>query len=122
MLREVKEETGLNVELVPTQEITEISNLDQVVPPRTILVEDVYDHRVGKHQHIDMIYFCRLVGDRPTAPEGWVWFTKEELTNGQTVAAPDGRREAPPEDVVTLAFEAINLLDSSTSNTVTSNA
>ena len=64
-LREVREETGFDVELVPTQITPEISDLDQVAAPRTILIEDVYDQKVGKHQHIDMIYFCRLPGPRP---------------------------------------------------------
>ena len=33
-LREVKEETGFDVEIVATQDVPEISNLDHVVPPR----------------------------------------------------------------------------------------
>ena len=111
VLREVKEETGFDVELVPTQQIPHISNLDQVPPPRTILIEDVYDQKVGAHQHIDMIYFCRVSGPRPSAPVGWVWFTAEDLANGRAAANPDGIREAPPEDVVTLGLEAIRLTE-----------
>ena len=107
VLREVKEETGLDVELFPTQYVPEISNLDQVPAPRTILVEDVYDQKVGAHQHIDMIYFCRVSGPRPLAPEGWVWYTSDDLANKRAATNPDGIREAPPEDVVTLGLEAI---------------
>ncbi len=107
VLREVKEETGLDVELVPTQEIPEISNLDQVPAPRTILVEDVYDHRVGKHQHIDMIYFCRVSGPRPPAPERWVWFTAQDLLQKRAVITPTGKPMPPPEDVLTLGLEAM---------------
>ena len=107
VLREVKEETGLDVELIPTQPFPEISNLDQVTPPRTILIEDVYDHRVGKHQHIDMIYFCRLVGDRPTEPDGWRWFTTQDLQENCPEITPDGNLIPPPEDVQTLGLEAI---------------
>ena len=110
VLREVKEETGLDVEVAATQSVPEISNLDQVIPPRTILVEDVYDQKVGAHQHIDMIYFCRVAGERPSAPEGWVWFSKEDLVDGRAVATPDGGREAPPEDVVALGLEAISFV------------
>lgn len=120
-LREVKEETGFDVELIPTQITPEISNLDQVIPPRTILVEDVYDQKVGKHQHIDMIYFCRLLGNRPPAPEGWRWFTADDLSNGRAASNPDGISEPPPEDVLKLALEAIHVHDPSTINRVAPN-
>ena len=110
-LREVKEETGFDVELVPTQQVPEISDLEQVPSPRTILVEDVYDQKVGAHQHIDMIYFCLLTGPRPSAPDGWVWFTAEDLSSGRAAANPDGIHEAPPEDVVTLGLEGIRIVD-----------
>ena len=107
VLREVKEETGLDVELVPTQHIPAISNLDQVPAPKTILVEDVYDHRVGKHQHIDMIYFCRVDGPRPAAPEGWEWFTAQDLREKRAIITPTGKPMLPPEDVLTLGLEAM---------------
>ena len=109
VLREVKEETGLDVELVPTQHVPEISNLDQVPAPRTILVEDVYDQKVGAHQHIDMIYFCRVSGPRPPAPDGWVWFTADDLANERPVTDPNGGCESPPEDVVILGLEGIRI-------------
>ncbi len=121
-LREVKEETGFDVQIIPTQPIHEISNLDQVTPPRTILVEDVHDQKVGKHQHIDMIYFCRLAGNRPPAPKGWRWFTADDLSNGRAVSNPDGKSEPPPEDVLKLALEAITIHDPSATNTIATNA
>lgn len=107
VLREVKEETGFDVEVLPTQPIPEIPNLEQVIAPRTILIENVYDQKVGKHQHIDMIYFCRVPGPRPTAPEGWVWFTADELANSHAAPNPDGINHSPPEDVVILGLEGI---------------
>ena len=110
VLREVKEETGLDVEIVPTQEVPQISNLDQVVPPRTILVEDVFDNKVGKHQHIDMVYFCRVPGGRPATPEGWVWFSYQDLMNGRKAMAPNGKELAPSEDVIELGLEGIRNL------------
>ena len=109
VLREVKEETGFEVEIIPAQTTPEIPNLDQVTAPRTILVEDVYDHRVGTHQHIDMIYFCRVEGPRPTAPDGWVWFTKRDLENKRAMTSREGNHEAPPEDVIVLGLEGIEL-------------
>ncbi len=115
-LREVKEETSLDVEIIPTQPLPKISNLDQVTPPRTILVEDVYDQKVGKHQHIDMIYFCRLEGPRPSAPEGWVWFTEIDLAQHRPATTPDGRKLAPPADVIELGLEAIDRVHSAKFN------
>lgn len=108
VLREVKEETGLEVQIVPTQQTPTIADLDQVTPPRTILVEDVYDEKVGKHQHIDLIYFTQITSSRrPEAPEGWLWFTYDDLTNGIEAVTPEGASESPPEDVLTLGIEAI---------------
>ena len=107
VLREVKEETGLDVQIIPTQQTHEISNLDQVAAPRTILIEDVYDQKVGKHQHIDLIYFTQITGPRPNAPKGWLWFTYDDLTNGIEATTPDGTSEPPPEDVLTLGLQAI---------------
>lgn len=54
--REVREESGLEVEL-----ITERSTLGKVgviSQPECILLEDISDD----HQHIDLIYFARVVG------------------------------------------------------------
>ena len=122
VLREVKEETGFDVEVLPTQPIPEIPNLDQVAAPRTILVENVYDQKVGKHQHIDMIYFCRVPGPRPTAPDGWVWFSESDLRHRRAMATSVGTSEPPPEDVVILGLEAVNVLDASNVDRVASNS
>ena len=112
-LREVLEETGLEVRIIQTSELPEVESITQVQPPRTILVEDVYDEKVGKHQHIDMIYFSVLsdetaaINGMPQVPEGWVWVTKEMLENGQSNTTPSGNEEPPPEDVIILGLEAI---------------
>ncbi len=107
VLREVHEETGFEVEIVPTQPSPEIGDLPQVAAPRTILVEDVYDQKVGAHQHIDMIYFCRLQGPRPPAPPGWLWFSKDDLASEFATQTPNGNLEPPPKDVIVLGLESI---------------
>ncbi len=116
VLREVKEETGLDVQIIPTQQTPHISNLDQVPPPRTILIEDVHDQKVGKHQHIDLIYFTHTPGPRPPAPDGWVWFTATDLSNHRPATNPNGTSEPPPEDVVMLGLEGINAIQRLTAN------
>ena len=112
VLREVKEETGFDVKIIPTQPTPEIPNLNQVHAPRTILIEDVYDPKVGTHQHIDLIYFTHITGTRPPAPQGWHWFTTQDLTNHRPLTTPNGTQEPPPEDVITLGLEGIRTVKS----------
>ena len=114
VLREVLEETGLEVEVVPARKDgARFAAVEQIEPPRTILVEDVYDETVGAHQHIDMIYYTRVIvddegsGARPDVPEGWRWVTADELRDGAALERLDGARAVPPEDVRVLGLEAI---------------
>lgn len=128
-LREIKEETGFDVEIVPTQPPLHISNLEQVHAPHSIMIEDVADTKHGEHQHIDHIYFTRLVrnaagnaaglpdyddrkpsgspGTRPAAPDGWHWATLADLQAGNSFPTPNGDEKPPPEDVLMLGEAAI---------------
>lgn len=86
-LREAREETGLDVELVQAASGTRSETARPLPEPATMLLEDinVYDGTVG-HQHIDFIYYGRCAG-RAVAPEGdgevaagrWHWFTEADL-------------------------------------------
>jgi 8-oxo-dGTP pyrophosphatase MutT (NUDIX family) len=115
-VREVKEETGFDVRLLPTSPPPDISNLEQIAPPFTVMVEDVFDEAHGPHQHIDFIYFVTPHGPaqttlgRPPAPDGWHWIDRASLESGLRIEAPDGRMLAPPEDVVKLGIAAIETL------------
>ena len=113
-LREVREETGLEVDVVPVSTaVDHFETVEQLEPPRTILVEDVEDAKVGVHQHIDMIYFTRVESFgatddvRPTVPEGWRWVTAAELLDCVALRNADGDEVAPPDDVRTLGLRAI---------------
>ena len=108
VLREIHEETGLTVDLVPTQPEPSISTISQIAPPRTILIEDVYDDKVGAHQHIDLVYYCAVAGPLLDTPDGWIWFAREDLATARQVANPSGDLAAPPEDVIALGIEAID--------------
>lgn len=114
--REVKEETGLDVKLIPTSNLPSISNLDQVEPPYTVMIEDVFDEKVGKHQHIDFIYFATPVNHEPksatlpSVPEGWHWVDRDSLANEEPLKSPNGELVAPPEDVIKLGLIALDLL------------
>ena len=117
VLREIKEETGFDVEIVPTQPKLEILNLEQVPAPYTVLIEDVVDTKHGEHQHIDHIYFTRLVVDsvdslgdatkRPEAPSDWRWVNLTELQAETSFPTPNGDEKPPPEDVLKLGAAAI---------------
>lgn len=114
VLREVHEETGLSVEVVPAQrQRMRFATVGRIEAPRTILIEDVHDEKVGAHQHIDMIYYTRVIADggngdaRPEAPAGWRWVTAQELREGTELENAAGVREAPPDDVRALGLEAI---------------
>lgn len=118
MLREGLEETGMHLTILPTSPLPQISNLQQVTPPYTIMIEDVVDKEHGPHQHIDLIYFTtpaefeKGADGYPVVPSGWVWMSKEELETGKELKSPDGRYLAPPEDVIKLSLIAIELLNS----------
>jgi len=95
-LREVKEETGLDVILMhePTQIASE--NAIELPRPWHILLENINPY----HQHIDLIYFAEAFSDEVRPDEGestevW-WFTIDELSDPNLT-----------EDVRILAREAI---------------
>ena len=108
VLREVLEETGIEVEVVPTSSVLELSYPEQVLPPYTIMVEDIHDPVDGFHKHIDMIYFCRPVSEEPDLAGGWRWVSKYELADVCPLADGQAAPEPPPEDVRVLGILAID--------------
>lgn len=111
-LREVREETGLDAEIVPSSTVIDLLDYpEQVFPPFTIMVEDIDDPVGGFHQHIDMIYFCRPLGRvRPLEP-GWQWVSRLDIDRAVPLLLPDGRRESPPDDVRILALHAFRVVE-----------
>lgn len=107
VLREIKEETGLVVEILSTGLPLDVEYPTQVPPPETIMVEDIQDPEAGPHQHIDLIYFCRLVGPAEDLKDGWYWVSEEALISREAVLQRDGSTVQPPEDVRRLALEAL---------------
>ncbi len=106
-LRETLEETGLEVEVVPTRPRLPIGNLEQVDAPYTILIEDIPDDGDGEHQHIDFVYFAAPRREPVCPPLGWRWFTREELSSACAAYAGASPSAAPPEDVRKLGAAAI---------------
>ncbi len=109
-LREVREETGLNVELLPTYEAYDFTEPAQLTPPVTILVEDVEDEE-GPHHHIDFIYFARPLQGEALRPlpetDSWTWVDAAQIRRGESLTH-DGGSAPVPHDVAELALAAIN--------------
>lgn len=81
--REAFEETGLDIEILPTHENFQFTEPKQVTSPASILLEDIEESKTEpKHQHIDLIFFAKPVRlNEMTIPDGWYWVSEEELNN-----------------------------------------
>lgn len=111
VLREVQEETGVKVEVVPTGTPIDLEYPKQVPAPFTIEIEDIDDPAQGWHQHIDMIYFCKPVSRPGSVNPGWRWVRKEDLTSGVALETDNGAPAPPPDDVRLLAAYAFDALE-----------
>ncbi len=112
-LREVREETGLEAEVLPLTPRLAFDYPAQLPPPYTVLVENSAE-RDEPHQHIDLIYFCRsLDGEalRPPSPDdALVWVSEEQLERGESLSLASCGLDIPvAEDVRLLALEAIRI-------------
>ena len=85
VLREIREETGAAAQVIPSAPALPFSNPGQIQPPYTILLEDIPDPD-EPHQHIDLIYFCRLE-DGPAAA-GFRWVDEATLRANQPLDLP----------------------------------
>ncbi len=82
-VREVKEEVGLDVELVgesPQLRNKEWSSYRELIPPRYMNIHDIS----STHQHISLIYFAKSISDKVVnegaeRSRGYKWFTKPDL-------------------------------------------
>ncbi len=110
VLREIREETGIVAEVIPSRAPEAFAYPKQLPAPYTILVEDIPGPG-EPHKHIDMIYFCRPADgadheqvDDPTLR----WVQESELKGGEPLdVAGFGVAAAVPEDVRALALVAI---------------
>ena len=115
VLREIEEEAGVRAEVVPTAPALDLdypsSRSGQVQAPFTIMVEDIHDPVDGYHQHIDMIYFCRLAGPARPVNDGWRWVLRATIAAASPLDVAGGRRAPPPEDVRVLAARAFEIVE-----------
>ena len=109
VIREVKEETGLLVEIINSELPIKSSYPVQVPPPITIMIEDIVDADGSIHQHIDFIYFCRPITD-VILDEGWIWVTQRQIADRVPLKVSETLVVPPPEDVRSLSLRALSLV------------
>ena len=111
VVREVLEETGIEVEVVPSSAVFQFEYPSVVHPPLTILLEDIYDPSEGYHQPIDMIYVCRPINSSVHINDGWIWVSREQMATSNLLEREDGIAVAAPQDVRVLAVHAFDLIE-----------
>jgi ADP-ribose pyrophosphatase YjhB (NUDIX family) len=109
--REVREETGLAVDLLEPETGVEAEAGRELPPAEHVMLFDINVHPDGEvgHQHIDFVYFGEAES-RDIAPEGtdeaaadeWEWFTPAELRE----------RDELTTEVVQIGLEAIEAVES----------
>jgi len=99
-LREIKEESGLDVELYNPDQRIKINDAKQLIRPMHILLEDINQF----HQHIDFIYFAKAntfqVSSQDGETDNLKWFSSDEIQ----------KLDGVPENTKALSLEALNLL------------
>ncbi|MEF8869431.1 MAG: NUDIX domain-containing protein [Haloarculaceae archaeon] len=109
-LRECREETGLDVDLVAPRGSLESETVRSIPRPQHFLLEDIDVHPDGhvSHQHVDFVFYGRAEsreiapdGDDEAHPEEWAWFTATDL---------EERADDLPGDVIEAGKRAIRVV------------
>jgi ADP-ribose pyrophosphatase YjhB (NUDIX family) len=95
-VREVREELGLEVELVGPVGDFDTGTVSSLPRPRHLLLEDIHEHADGTvgHQHVDFVYYG-AVSSREIRPDDgeqdaadWRWLTPDDVES-RTDLEPD---------------------------------
>ena len=110
-VREAREESGLDVEVIAPPDLLVCSGPRVLPPPAVILVEDIVRDDQPFHQHIDHVYFTEAtepVDFDAAIPHGiHRWVDATELAESFSLPAPDGTLVPVAEDVRLLGIRAI---------------
>jgi 8-oxo-dGTP pyrophosphatase MutT (NUDIX family) len=95
VMREIKEETGLDISLVgpPLENFGTKFNARELTPPRFLNRHNFSE----THEHVDFVYFARSTSGNAKPEEGGGevrWFTKKELEENAYDILPDVRKHA----------------------------
>jgi 8-oxo-dGTP pyrophosphatase MutT (NUDIX family) len=107
-LRETREETGLDPELVADRESITSATVESLPQPEHVQLADINRHgdAVG-HQHVDLVYYGRATSraidpaDGEVPAEDWRWFTADELRDADFLEP----------DTVEIGLRAIETVD-----------
>ena len=110
-MREAKEETDFNVEIIAKKPILISDNPQIIEAPRVILLENIDREDQPLHQHIDHVYFSvptsEVVFDLPIPHGPSRWVPLNQLDKKFSLIDPSGRSVIVAEDVRLLGIEAI---------------
>ncbi len=111
-LREAREESGLDVEVIAPPDLLVVTRPEVKPPPVVILIEDIVREDQPFHQHIDHVYFTRATGAvdfQAPIPQGPCrWVEREALADAFSLPAPDGTLVPVAEDVRLLGVRALD--------------
>lgn len=113
VVREVCEESGLEVDVIDVGPRLDFDYPAQLPAPVTILLEDIPEPG-NPHQHIDLIYFCRprataLALPKPASP-AMVWVDRKTLELEGAWSPQESQAPALiPLDVRLLALRALDI-------------
>jgi 8-oxo-dGTP pyrophosphatase MutT (NUDIX family) len=111
-LREAREETGLEVQLVAETGELESETTTSLPEPQHFLLEDIDVHEDGRvgHRHVDFVFYGHAAsrdinpdGHDEADPDLWEWFTPADLRE---------RADELADDVVEAGLRAIETVSS----------
>ena len=108
--REVMEETGIVVEILPTTSAFRYDDPPQLSPPATIMVEPIGSFGgENAHHHIDMIFFSRPTSAMQphVSADTWQWVSRKQLEEDAPLTL-SGVTARISEDVRVLGMAAID--------------
>jgi 8-oxo-dGTP pyrophosphatase MutT (NUDIX family) len=109
--REVREETGLSVEVVaPRYDLT--FAYPRLLPPPMLMQIADSPEPGPRHEHVDLVYVCRPVNGAALKPESLdgtvLWIDESQLLTNQPLWLPEHDAAVPiPPDVRAVALKAI---------------